>query len=46
MKVTPFSDIRKLTKKERIVELARMLAGEPDSKTARTHAKELLAKAS
>ncbi len=40
------SDIRQLTKKERVVELARMLAGEPDSKTARTHAKELLAKAS
>lgn len=35
------SDIRLLAKKDRTIELARMLAGQPDSKTARTHAREL-----
>lgn len=39
------SDIRALSNKDRPIELARMLAGEPDSKTARTHARELLRKA-
>ncbi len=39
------SDIRLLTKKDRVVELARMLSGQPDSRAARTHAKELLGKA-
>ncbi len=33
---------RRLTRAERLVELARMLSGSPDSKTARKHAAELL----
>lgn len=39
------SEIRLLDSKERQTELARMLSGQPDSKTARKHAKELLAEA-
>lgn len=35
------SDITVLGNRDRVVELARMLAGQPDSKTARTHAREL-----
>ena len=34
---------RRLTEPDRIVELSRMLSGQPDSATARRHAKELLA---
>lgn len=36
------SDVRVLTQQERVVELARMLAGHEDSKAARDHAQELL----
>ncbi len=39
------SEIRLLEKAERVEELARMLSGQPDSKTARKHAKELMAEA-
>lgn len=39
------SSIRLLDDKARINELARMLSGQPDSKTARKHAKELRAEA-
>lgn len=35
------SDVRLMSKKDQVIELARMLAGQPDSKTARTHAREL-----
>jgi DNA repair protein RecN (Recombination protein N) len=34
-----------LTKKEREIELARMLSGKPDSKSGRAHARELLEQA-
>ncbi len=37
------SEIMLLDKKTRVTELARMLSGNPDSKSARSHAKELLA---
>jgi DNA repair protein RecN (Recombination protein N) len=37
--------IRELDKKERVEEIARMLAGETISETARKHAKEMLAAA-
>ncbi|GAB4098732.1 DNA repair protein RecN [Sinomonas halotolerans] len=36
------SDVRLLTEEERVVELARMLAGQEDSESARAHALELL----
>lgn len=39
------SEIRILSDSERQGELARMLSGQPDSKTARKHARELLAEA-
>ena len=39
------SEIRLLDRKERVNELARMLSGQPDSATARKHAKELVAEA-
>ncbi len=39
------SEIHLLDGRERITELARMLSGQPDSKTARKHAKELMAEA-
>lgn len=39
------SNVRLLTYEERVVELARMLAGQEDSVTAQAHAKELLAQA-
>ncbi len=39
------SEIRLLNSKERVTELARMLSGQPDSKTARKHARELVAEA-
>jgi DNA repair protein RecN (Recombination protein N) len=39
------SNVRLLTYEERVVELARMLAGQEDSATAQAHAKELLAQA-
>ena len=39
------SNVRLLTHEERVVELARMLAGQEDSVTAQAHAKELLAQA-
>lgn len=39
------SNVRLLTHEERVVELARMLAGQEDSVTAQAHAKELLAHA-
>ncbi|MFT7598509.1 MAG: DNA repair protein RecN (Recombination protein N) [Acidimicrobiales bacterium] len=39
------SQIRLLNEKERQIELARMLSGQPDSRTARKHARELLAEA-
>lgn len=42
---TTVSQIRLLANKERISELARMLSGQPDSKTARKHARELMAEA-
>ncbi|MEZ5341655.1 MAG: DNA repair protein RecN [Acidimicrobiales bacterium] len=42
---TTVSEIRVLEKDERVAELARMLSGQPDSKTARKHAKELMAEA-
>lgn len=39
------SNVKLLTYQERVVELARMLAGQEDSATAQAHAKELLAQA-
>ncbi|WP_125616739.1 DNA repair protein RecN [Specibacter cremeus] len=39
------SDVRLLEPEERVVELARMLAGQEDSATAQAHARELLADA-
>jgi DNA repair protein RecN (Recombination protein N) len=39
------SEVVDLTKKEREVELARMLSGQPDSTSGRAHARELLRKA-
>jgi DNA repair protein RecN (Recombination protein N) len=39
------SEVVDLTKKEREIELARMLSGKPDSKSGRAHARELLAQA-
>ncbi|GAB3845635.1 DNA repair protein RecN [Nesterenkonia populi] len=39
------SDVRSLTSQERVGELARMLAGQEDSASARAHADELLAQA-
>ncbi|WP_022872894.1 DNA repair protein RecN [Nesterenkonia alba] len=36
------SDVRALSQEERVAELARMLAGQQDSQTARAHAAELL----
>lgn len=42
---TTISQIRLLKDKERVYELARMLSGQPDSKTARKHARELLVEA-
>ena len=40
------SQIRLLSNSDRVTELARMLSGQPESKTARKHARELLAEAS
>jgi DNA repair protein RecN (Recombination protein N) len=37
------ADARVLTSDERVIELSRMLSGQPDSATARRHAEELLA---
>ena len=37
------SEVAELGAEERVVELSRMLSGSPDSETARTHARELLA---
>ena len=37
------SDLRVLSDEERVVEIARMLAGQEDSRHAREHARELLA---
>ena len=42
---TTISQIRLLKNKERVSELARMLSGQPDSKTAQKHARELMAEA-
>lgn len=42
---TTISQIRLLKDKERVSELARMLSGQPDSKTARKHARELVVEA-
>ena len=42
---TTVSQIRILKDKERVYELARMLSGQPESSTARKHARELLAEA-
>lgn len=42
---TTVSQIRLLENKERVHELARMLSGQPDSSTARKHARELVAEA-
>ncbi len=42
---TTVSDLVLLKRAERVTELARMLSGQPDSKTARKHAKELMAEA-
>ncbi len=39
------SEVRLLDRSEQLTELARMLSGQPDSKTARKHAKELVAEA-
>ena len=39
------SDLVMLDRKDRVTELARMLSGQPDSKTARKHAKELMTEA-
>ena len=39
------SEVRRLDAKGRLTELARMLSGQPDSATARKHAKELVAEA-
>jgi DNA repair protein RecN (Recombination protein N) len=36
------SEVRQLTREERVVELSRMLSGQPDSAAAREHATELL----
>ncbi|MCA1692290.1 MAG: hypothetical protein LC733_08870, partial [Actinobacteria bacterium] len=40
------AEARRLSEKERVVELSRMLSGQPASATARDHAEELLAAAS
>lgn len=40
---TVSTDVEHVTDEERVVELARMLSGQPDSETARAHAAELLA---
>ena len=40
------SEVRKLSKSERVEEIARMLAGHEDSIAARKHAEELLAESS
>ncbi|MDH3681002.1 MAG: DNA repair protein RecN [Acidimicrobiia bacterium] len=40
------SEIRLLDEDEQLVELARMLSGQPDSETARQHARELIEEAS
>jgi DNA repair protein RecN (Recombination protein N) len=37
------SDVRALDPEERVVEIARMLAGQEESEAAREHARELLA---
>ncbi|MHB1710130.1 MAG: DNA repair protein RecN [Acidimicrobiales bacterium] len=37
------SEVVELGREDRVVELSRMLSGSPDSETARTHARELLA---
>lgn len=42
---TTFSSVARLDHEQRVVELSRMLSGQPDSDTARRHAEELLAKA-
>jgi DNA repair protein RecN (Recombination protein N) len=42
---TTVSQIRLLEDRERVYELARMLSGQPDSSTARKHARELIAEA-
>jgi DNA repair protein RecN (Recombination protein N) len=42
---TTVSTVRALDHEQRIVELSRMLSGQPDSETARRHAEELLARA-
>lgn len=39
------SEVRLLTKDEQLTEIARMLSGQPDSATARKHAKELIKEA-
>ena len=39
------SDIRLLDQEDRVIELARMLSGQPDSDTARQHAQELMVEA-
>ena len=39
------SDVRELAEEERVVEIARMLAGHEDSRHAQEHARELLARA-
>ncbi len=39
------SEVRILGKQDRVTEVARMLSGQPDSKTARKHARELMAEA-
>jgi len=43
---TTVSEVSVLDHAERVVELSRMLSGQPDSDTARRHAEELLATAS
>lgn len=40
------AQVRQLSGDERVVELSRMLSGSPDSRTARRHAQELLARSS
>ena len=40
------ADVRRLDGAERVVELSRMLSGQPSSATAHDHAEELLATAS
>jgi DNA repair protein RecN (Recombination protein N) len=44
--VATVATARTLTTEERVVELSRMLSGQPSSATARDHAQELLASAS